>query len=65
MDETNEVRKEIAYRRWQLTGCNDMDLNWKEAGKIIMHFLDRRPEQSWWRQDEEDYSVYRDIIYPE
>jgi hypothetical protein len=64
MDEINELRKEVAYRRWKLTGCCDMGTNWREAGKIVMHFLDRRQDQAWWRADHEDLqALYGDLIY--
>ena len=63
IDELIEIRKEVAFRRYKLTGCTDSDMNWREAGKILMHFLDRRPECSWWKSDDEDYGLYRDIIY--
>jgi hypothetical protein len=63
MDEITELRKEIAYRRHKLTGCEDSEINWEEAGKILLHFIYQRPKCSWWKADDEDYSVYKDLIY--
>jgi len=60
--ELNDIRKEIAYRRWQLTGCEDKDSNWKAAGNILIHFLHKRPGSYYWEQDAEDYSLYADLV---
>ncbi len=62
MDNLNDIRKEIAYRRWQLTGCEDKDINWKIAGNILIHFLHRRPGSYYWEQEHEDYSLYADLV---
>ena len=63
MGDLDEIRKEIAYRRWQLTGCDDKDLNWREAEKILLHFLKRRTESYYWQREDEDYRpLYGDLI---
>lgn len=62
MDDLNDIRREIAYRRWQLTGCEDKDTNWNEAGKILLHFMKRRKESWYWQKDDEDYSLYKDLV---
>ena len=62
MDDLNEIRKEIAYRRWQLTGCEDKDINYNEAGKILVHFLHKRKDSYYWQREAEDFSLYADLV---
>ena len=63
MDDLNDIRREIAYRRWQLTGCEDKDINWGEAEKILLHFLKRRTESYYWQREDDDFRpLYGDLI---
>ena len=62
-DTIHDLQTEIAHRRWQLTGHENREDNWKFAHKVIMHFLDRRPEAADWKLDEDEYSMYKDLVY--
>jgi len=62
-DPIHDLQTEIAHRRWQLTGHENCDENWRYAYKVIMHFLDRRPEATDWKMDEDEYSLYKDLVY--
>ena len=65
-DPIEEIRKQIAERRFVLTGCQDNDVNWREAGKIMEHFMNRRYENLEWCKNHEDLKpLYEDIILGE
>lgn len=63
IDPIEQIRKDIAQRRYELTGCQDAQVNWNIAGKILLHFVHKRPEAFDWIADDEDYTLYRDIVY--
>ena len=61
-DPIKEIQTNIAYALWKQRG-GDSDGNWNLAGKIIHHFLDRRPESGDWVQEHEDYLLWEKYIY--
>ena len=65
-DPIREIQARIAYKLWDMRGRRDGNdvYDWNEAGKIINHFLNRRPESSDWQSDEEDWRpMFSEIIY--
>ena len=63
MDEALEVRKKIAYKIWEDTKNPNSERNWKLAGEILNHFLDRRPGDPKWREDHMCWCSFERIIY--
>ena len=61
-DPIKEIQQKIAYNIWEMRG-GDSDGNFREAGKIIHHFLDRRPEDGSWVAEHEDYEMWEKYIY--